>query len=238
MFGTNPVRKQQLGDGQTLKVVDAFFTIQGEGIYAGYPAYFVRLAGCNLRCWFCDTDFESNAREEAITRILMDASNHFAAFGRWVMPLLVITGGEPLLQQLRPLLTQARRMGITTQIETAGTVWVPGVHNFAHSIICSPKTAKLHPDAAKNVSAWKYLIKAGQTAEDDGLPLLATQPGGEPGARLARPWDYGSHGPIYVQPLDEQDPKKQAENNLETGRIAVKYGYRVSLQQHKILNLP
>jgi len=59
MFGTNPLSKPIESDGLYLEVQDIFSTIQGEGPFAGKPAVFLRLAGCNLRCFFCDTDFES-----------------------------------------------------------------------------------------------------------------------------------------------------------------------------------
>ena len=57
MFGKNPIRKPENHDGNFLKIQEIFYTIQGEGIYSGYPAVFVRLGGCNLACKFCDTDF-------------------------------------------------------------------------------------------------------------------------------------------------------------------------------------
>ena len=60
MFGTNPSRKQVLDDGQELWVQEVFYTLQGEGPFSGQPALFIRLAGCNLRCFWCDTEFESS----------------------------------------------------------------------------------------------------------------------------------------------------------------------------------
>ena len=59
MFGKNPIRKPENHDGNFLKIQEIFYTIQGEGIYSGYPAVFVRLGGCNLACKFCDTEFET-----------------------------------------------------------------------------------------------------------------------------------------------------------------------------------
>ena len=60
MFGGNVARKQVLDDGQQLWVQEVFYTLQGEGPWTGHPSIFVRLAGCNLKCFWCDTDFESS----------------------------------------------------------------------------------------------------------------------------------------------------------------------------------
>jgi 7-carboxy-7-deazaguanine synthase len=61
MFGKNIVISQYIEPSGALKIVDLFYTIQGEGPYNGMPSVFVRLAGCNLRCYFCDTNFETGA---------------------------------------------------------------------------------------------------------------------------------------------------------------------------------
>ena len=59
MFGNNPIRKPESGDGSHLQVQEIFPTVQGEGPNTGVPSVFVRLGGCNLACDFCDTEFES-----------------------------------------------------------------------------------------------------------------------------------------------------------------------------------
>ena len=65
MFGTNKPMKQQVdSDGSTLDVVEIFSSIQGEGIYTGRPAIFIRLCGCGLQCYFCDTDFDFISKEQ------------------------------------------------------------------------------------------------------------------------------------------------------------------------------
>jgi 7-carboxy-7-deazaguanine synthase len=71
MFGKNPVAKQEIdGDGMALRVVDGapFYTIQGEGPFAGDAAVFLRLHGCPLRCFFCDTEF-SRAEDPYVPRL-------------------------------------------------------------------------------------------------------------------------------------------------------------------------
>ena len=59
MFGKNKILKPEIHDGNNLDVQEIFPTLQGEGPYAGWPAVFIRLGGCNLACDFCDTEFET-----------------------------------------------------------------------------------------------------------------------------------------------------------------------------------
>ena len=139
MFGQNPVRKQDLTNGSTLYVEEIFNTIQGEGPYAGIPATFVRLSGCNLRCFFCDTQFEKGMNTPfSIESILLDVCDC------GVPEVVILTGGEPLRQNVVPLLHRLLETGIKhVQIETAGTLWLEGLQYLLTdgnvSLVCSPK---------------------------------------------------------------------------------------------------
>lgn len=235
MFGDNPIRKQDHGDGQTLWVQEIFASIQGEGPFAGIPAIFVRLGGCNLACSFCDTDFESNSWLPKVDEIMAEIE---ALKEQVNTHLVVLTGGEPLRQNVMPLLhTLIHIRGLRVQIETAGTLYVKGLAELKSSapsqlsLVCSPKTRRINKEVLPLIDAWKYLIKTGQTSGDDGLPL-AIEGTGE--IALARPMPGA---PIFVQPLAEQDSKASLRNRDEATRIALRYGYRLSLQLHKILGL-
>ena len=59
MFGKNPILPPKKTDGKNLDIQEIFATFQGEGIFTGFPAIFIRLGGCNLACQFCDTEFDS-----------------------------------------------------------------------------------------------------------------------------------------------------------------------------------
>ena len=90
MINIQPIEKYVQAENKMLDVHSIFYTIQGEGPFTGCPAVFVRLAGCNLKCPGCDTDYTSNrtpmTAEQILNKILELASP---------ATLVVITGGEP-----------------------------------------------------------------------------------------------------------------------------------------------
>lgn len=267
MFGRNQLARQnyQVRPDQpvALAVNEIFYTIQGEGPYAGRPSVFIRLSGCNLRCHFCDTEFESS-----VTMPVEWIVAKVNAMGRHLPrnPLVVITGGEPLRQQIIPLLLELCDREYYVQIETAGTVVpdpfnhpVRGLVHFEQicnpifaSLVCSPKTGKVHPVIERLCSDWKYIIRAGETNPDDGLPEYSTQSEGLI-HKLFRPSAYKTgtrNVQIWVQPCTEYHDKEEepTERNVDTQKtkenaklcatIAMQYGYRLSLQVHKIIGLP
>ena len=249
MFGQNPVRKQDLREDAKLDIQESFATIQGEGPYAGMPSVFVRLWGCNLRCRFCDTDFESNREtfsDEALWARIMQLKRDEAP----KVSLLVITGGEPLRQNILPLVARATTLGWTVQIETAGTLWIDGLEDYIGSgldIVCSPKTPHIHPMVERFCSHYKYIIaSADPSSKNDGLPMANTQPvavqrehGGALMQPLYRPLGINEPHPphIWVQPCDEGSEVLNTRNYERCVALALKHGYRISIQQHKVLNV-
>ena len=223
MFGKNPIRPPVASDGSSLSVVNIFPTLQGEGPFAGYPAVFVRLGGCNLACSFCDTEFES-FHDMGLEEILSDVKSKAQEDGRRVRNLVVITGGEPFRQNIAPLCERLLAEGFEVQIETNGTLWreVPtGVH-----IICSPKMSNgqyhpLRPDLLARVNALKFIVSA------DHAEYRAVAEVGQTALDV----------PVYVQPMDEYDPAKNTANLAYTAELAQRNGYRLSLQLHKIVGI-
>lgn len=223
MFGTNKIRRQRDYDssGQSLAVQSIFHTIQGEGPFAGRPAVFLRLAGCNLRCYFCDTDFESKLRIEGVRGVARKIEELCTEGLKRQTNLVVITGGEPLLQNLVPLLNiLCRILSYDVQIETAGSVWREDLEEYIESgmltLVCSPKTGEVHDKVHRNCFHWKYLISEGNVSPGDGLPNKSTQvPGKE--VMLFRPLGvYDRNGcnvnTIWLQPCEayKVDYKKVA----------------------------
>lgn len=230
MFGANLIRKQELRSDGMLWVQEVFRTIQGEGPLAGRPAVFIRLAGCNLACKFCDTEFESGEMRHELD--VLHAAHQLIPKA-WPRPLVVLTGGEPLRQDVRELVTRLLYDQCEVQVETAGALWLDGLDRRVQ-IVVSPKTGKLHDAVAQRVTDWKYIIRAGELDEDDGLPMFSPQTGVK--QRVARP-SY-TEQQVWVQPCDDHELIRNKENLKAAKESALKFGYRLSLQQHKILELP
>ncbi len=122
-----------------LNISEVFVSIQGEGRYVGVPSVFVRLNGCNLRCVWCDTPYTS-WKPEGSDWMLGQLLAHIRRQGH---QHVVITGGEPMLQQSLVLLTQRlREMEFFITIETAGTVYLPVACDL---MSISPKLANSTP---------------------------------------------------------------------------------------------
>ncbi len=101
-----------------LLVCEIFYSIQGESSFAGRPCAFVRLAGCNLSCSWCDTTYATKE-----TAFPMSVDQIVEAAEKFDCPLVEITGGEPLLQEQTPLLAQALLgRGKTVLVETNGSL--------------------------------------------------------------------------------------------------------------------
>lgn len=224
--------------GHHLLVHSIFFTIQGEGPNVGKPAVFVRLGGCNLQCPGCDTEYTHSAANERldsiITRIRM-------AFGNYAGErLVVITGGEPLRQPIGMFTSELIKEGLIVQVETNGTCgfhsdylwWVESHATQPRpQIVVSPKASKVHEDLFPFITAYKYVLDANHIDSSDGLPESVL---GMP-ARPARPHE-GFEGIVYVQPADEPEANGFANrNNMKAAvQSAMKFGYRLCIQTHKI----
>lgn len=251
MYGANPRRKVDHNpeDGK-IAVQDIFYTIQGEGPFGGMPAVFIRLAGCHLACTFCDTEFESGMGnrltvDEIVSRALNTLSNSMLGLR---MPMVVMTGGEPLRQTTGPLAGALVKAGFSmVQYETAGNLWDETLRSLlergmAH-LVTSPKTPQVHPMIARYCRHYKYVLSHDAVDPVDGLPRGSTQdpPCGPPW----RPWEIGrdtdlltGHTSIWVSPCDAHDPVANQRNMSTAAMSCMRYGYRLSLQTHKILNLP
>jgi 7-carboxy-7-deazaguanine synthase len=118
-----------------LPVMETFYTVQGEGAYAGAPAYFIRLAGCDVGCVWCDVKESWDAAKHPL-RSVTDLTEAVAQSGARIC---VITGGEPTLHDLTALTTALRAKGIRTHLETSGTQALTGEWDW---ITFSPKKFK------------------------------------------------------------------------------------------------
>jgi len=116
---------------------EVFFSIQGEGKNVGKPSIFVRLGGCNLACTWCDSKYTWDTK--IADNKMLDESELIKKIKRYPCKNIVITGGEPMLQQkaLKSLLTKLK--GYTAEIETNGSV-ACNFLTLIEQINCSPKT--------------------------------------------------------------------------------------------------
>lgn len=224
------------GDGATLDLHSIFFTIQGEGPYAGHRAIFVRLAGCNLQCPGCDTEY-TEGRETLGVHAIAIRAHMLARENNAAGCLVVITGGEPLRQRIGGLVSQlVRDLGHRVQIESNG-VFAPC--EILNDLICwgdpvslviSPKTQRIHPDCAGLASAFKYVLDHRSVSEHDGLPIQALAHPAAKGVARPRPG-----APVYLNPYDSGDPIWNAENLQVAAESAKRYGYILGVQLHKII---
>lgn len=229
--------------GSAILVHSIFSTIQGEGPFTGRPAIFIRLAGCNLQCPGCDTEYTEGAAQltiqEIFSRVMATINRSKSAAN-----LVVISGGEPFRQNLTILVDQLHYNGIIVQIETNGTL--APQEEFAKNpvVVCSPKTSKLNPKLLPLITAYKYVLDYQAFDSEDGLPITALSHQATP--RLARPHD-GFAGAVYLQPMDmtESYPPAQkaaviAHNAQNTQRCiasCMEHNYTIQLQLHKILGM-
>lgn len=228
-----------------LWVHSIFYTIQGEGPFVGHPAVFVRLAGCNLQCPKCDTEYTEGAQLMDPKNIRHRIEDAYSDRAPGVHPLIVITGGEPFRQNLTPLWYELARYGSVVQIETNGTLYDPAVFEQAEywenltnakqlHVVVSPKAGKIAIPYDK-IDALKYVVTFDAIDPKDGLPTSVL---GMP-APPARP-DPKYRGPIYVQPADGPSTRRMFANNLNLQAAidsCMRFGYRLCLQTHKIIDM-
>ena len=193
---------------RNFRVNEIFYSLQGEGHNTGRAAVFVRFAGCNLRCPFCDTDF-SDYREMTADEIIREISAFPARF-------IVLTGGEPSLQVTAQFVDQLHEAGFEVAIETNGTHPVPENIDWVTVSPKSPMKEELigrQPDEIK-------VIFDGKTDPEDYLP----SPQG------------GIRGGLFLQPCDVGDPlKNKAIVEACVEYIKLHPQWRLSLQTHKLI---
>ena len=204
-------------------VKEIFLTLQGEGMQAGRRAVFLRLSGCNLwtgreqdrataQCTFCDTDFvgmdgENGGRYEAAAL----AAKVEQLWGTGECPLVVITGGEPMLQLDAALIDALHARGFEIAVETNGTLPAPAGIDW----IC------VSPKAGTDV-----VQRSG-----DELKLVWPQAGVDPRELLG--WDFRH---FLIQPMDCADG--EAARAAAIALVMKDPRWRLSLQTHKLLGLP
>lgn len=149
-----------------LQLSEIFYSIQGEGLWTGTPAVFVRLAGCNLACDFCDTDYSTKffATVDDIVAKVRELGGD--------CPMVVLTGGEPLAQAETPKLIEAlRRDGRRVHVESNGSIFTELPDDVW---LCVSPKERADARMAERANEAKLIVD-GRVPEEH-LPLFAAKP--------------------------------------------------------------
>lgn len=242
-MNTQPISKPVHNADGVLEVHSIFYTIQGEGPFCGRSAVFVRLWGCNLQCPGCDTEYTATRESVHFTDLLRKVK---AAHGAAKRPIVVITGGEPLRQNLTPFVRSLVTAGYDVQIETNGTLPLsPGLENYASTtvdhdvdpgpscyIVCSPKAGKVNKLLEPYILAYKYV--GDDKLMEDGLPKTALDHTAHP--HVARP-HATYRGVIYLQPMDAHNEEQSLKNAQACIASVMEHGYTLQVQVHKVISV-
>jgi organic radical activating enzyme len=204
----------------TLKINEIFPSIQGEGLRQGEPAVFIRLTGCNLRCRFCDTLYAWKEGREMALPDIMEAVEK----ARQTLPAswICLTGGEPLLQNIKGLVLHLKSRGFRIQIETNGTLFQDLPLDW-WTVSPKPPDYSCLDELKRRVREVKLVVTS-EVSEDTLTALRKSFP---------------AHIPLLLQPESNlPEFQRKALDLLRFGSCSGLPNLRVSLQLHKILNIP
>ncbi len=203
-----------------MKLSKMFRSIQGESTFAGFPCAFIRLAGCNLRCRYCDTMAAQQGGDEiSVDEIL----KHVTEIG---LKLVEVTGGEPLLQQETPALVAALlNKGHKVLVETNGTLDISRLPGQCVAIV----DIKCPSSGAKDSFLWDNVWKL--RPHDEVKFVISNRMDYEWARGIVRErFDARKQTILYSPVFGELPPRKLVEWLLEDGSWA-----RIQLQLHKYI---
>ncbi|MDP4206056.1 MAG: 7-carboxy-7-deazaguanine synthase QueE [Bacteroidota bacterium] len=194
------------------RVNEIFLTRQGEGFNQGKKVIFIRLSGCNLACEWCDTDFKDFT--------VMEVAEILKELQHWDCRAVIITGGEPTIQNLGPLTETLKKAGYWIGIESNATRSLEPVAQYLDYIALSPKR---HAPVGQFKASEVRVVNDGLATED----LLKYE-------RLIDAERY------YISPLDIDGKMNILEcmELLAKINILSSKGWQISLQLHKLAGIP
>jgi len=198
---------------ETLPVMEDFYTIQGEGYYQGHAAYFVRLAGCDVGCVWCDVrdSWDANAHP------LLNVGEITARVKETNTPIVVVTGGEPAMYDLTALTSLLKKEGYRTHIETSGAYPLKGTWDW---VCFSPKKFKA-PDPSVYAQADELKIIVYNKSDFEWAEAFA----GKVSAGCM----------LYLQPEWSREKEMLP---LIIDYVKDNPQWKISLQIHKYMNIP
>lgn len=196
---------------QTFPIVETFHSVQGEGAWTGTSAFFIRLALCDVGCWFCDTKESWSAKRHPQQSIDQLVERAIAANSA----IVVITGGEPLMHDLTELTKALHRAGLRLHLETSGAHPFSGEFDW---VTLSPKRSKPPHDSVYSHADELKIVIAGVSDFE-----WAEQQSEKVSDRVIR----------YLQP--EWSHKESLDLIFEY--VKQHPDWRISLQTHKLLGV-
>ena len=197
----------------TLPLMEDFYTIQGEGFYQGSAAYFIRLGGCDVGCVWCDV----KESWDASAHPLVSVSEMTRRAKKSGAEIAVITGGEPVMYDLKALTETLKAAGLRTHLETSGAYPITGTWDW---ICFSPKKFKMPHDSVLEKANELKVIVYNKTDFDWGEEFAAK---------------VNKQCQLFLQP--------EWSKEKEVLPIIIEYvkknpRWQVSLQIHKYMNIP
>jgi organic radical activating enzyme len=207
------VQVRDIDPKKELPVMESFYTIQGEGFHTGRAAYFIRLAGCDVGCVWCDVKESWNANEHpvrSIDSIVFEAVTSGTDF-------VVITGGEPAMYDLSTLVQRLKKEKMIIAIETSGAYDLIGNVDW---YCFSPKKFKSAVEGAySKASELKVIVN--HASDIEWAEMHATK--------------VSKNCILYLQP---EWSKKERFLPMIIDHVKKNPKWRISLQTHKYMNIP
>ena len=205
-------KDERLETGEALPLMEAYYTIQGEGYHKGSAVFFIRIGGCDIGCHWCDVKESWNPSIHPITDIkdIIDNAKNYS-------DTVIVTGGEPLMWNMFPLTDGLRSFGIKTHIETSGAYPLSGNWDW---FCLSPKKNKLPTNSAyERADELKVII---HNKDDFNFADLQAK-------------KVNIDCKLFLQPEWSRNKKMIP---LIVDYIMKNPKWKVSLQTHKYLNIP
>lgn len=197
----------------SLPLMEHFYTIQGEGFHQGSAAYFIRLAGCEVGCVWCDVKESWDVNAHPVVDVEAIASFVKASKS----PIAVVTGGEPAMHNLHDLTTALHGLHVRTHIETSGVYPLTGEWDW---VCFSPKKFK-SPDPSVASQAHELKVIVYNKSDFDWAEQHAATVGPECRLFLQPEWSRGKEVlPLIIEYVKE-NPR-----------------WQISLQVHKYMQIP
>ena len=200
-------------EGKLLALMEAFYSIQGEGFHTGKAAYFLRIGGCDVGCHWCDVKESWDVNLHP----LIEVEEIIRLIDETKVDTVVITGGEPLMWNLNLLCNHLRRKGLQVYLETSGAYPMSGEFDW---ICFSPKKNQKAFDEIKELANELKIIVQNKNdlkwAKQQQLEVSASCK-------------------LYLQP---EWSKRDEVTSLITDFVMENTEWQISLQTHKYMNLP